>query len=119
MFIRDLKYDYQTGGILVKYVTKAEALEMSDKLDRAIFGKGELEKFDGYVTGITTVENYLVVGTDAGADKLDEIIEFIKSNSQEEPYDENDYEHKSANESRKLSEAVNLLSSVGIKVVRS
>lgn len=119
MFIKSLKYDYQTGGILVEYVTKAEAREMSDKLTRSIFGKGELEAFDGYVTGITSVENYLVVGTDLGADKLDEIIEFIKSNSQEEPYDENDYEQKSANEARKLTEAVKVLNSVGIKVVRA
>lgn len=119
MFIRSLKYDYQTGGILVKYVTKAEAREMSDKLTRAIYGKGELEKLDGYVTGIIMVENYLVVGTDLGADRLDEIIEFIKSSADPDQYDENDYEQKGANESRKLSEAVKVLNSVGMKIVRA
>ena len=78
MFIQDLKCDYQTGGILVEYVNKAEARSMSSKLSRSIFGKGELEQFDGYVTGITTVENYLVVGTDIDADGMDQIVEFIK-----------------------------------------
>lgn len=98
MFIQRLKYDYQTGGILVEYVTKAEAREMSAKLCRSIFGKGELEQFDGLVTGITSVENYLVVGTDAGADELDQIIEFIKDKADPDQYDEDDYEQKETNE---------------------
>ncbi len=99
MFIQSLKYDYQTGGILVEYVTKGEAREMSNKLSKAIFGKGELEQFDGLVTGITSVENYLVVGTDAGADEIDQIIEFIKDKADPDQYDENDYEQKGTNES--------------------
>jgi hypothetical protein len=98
MFIQSLKYDYQTGGILVEYVTKAEAREMSAELCRSIFGKGELEQFDGLVTGITSVENYLVVGTDAGADELDQIIEFIKDKADPDQYDEDDYEQKETNE---------------------
>lgn len=120
MFIKSLKYDYQTGGILVEYVTKAEAREMRDQLIKSIFEKGEeLEKFDGYVNGVYSIENYLVLNADVGADELDELMGFIKSNSQEEPYDENDYEQKRADESRKLSEAVKVLNSVGIKVVRA
>ena len=99
MFIQSLKCDYQTAAILVEYVTKAEAREMSDKLSRSIFGKGELEEFDGLVTGITSVENYLVVATDAGADELDQIIEFIKDEADPDPEDENDYEQKGTNES--------------------
>ena len=99
MFIQSLKYDYQTGGILVEYVTKGEAREMSAKLSKAIFGKGELEQFDGLVTGINTVENYLMVGTDAGADEIDQIIEFIKDKADPDQYDENDYEQKGTNES--------------------
>lgn len=99
MFIQSLKYDYQTGGILVEYVTKAEARKMSDMLSRSIFGKGELEQFDGLVTGITSVENYLVVGTDAGADEMDQIIEFIKDEADPDQYDEDDYEQKGTNES--------------------
>jgi len=79
MFIQSLKYDYQTAAILVEYVTKAEARVMSSKLSRSIFGKGELEQFEELINGITTVENYLVVATDAGADELDQIIEFIKA----------------------------------------
>lgn len=98
MFIQSLKYDYQTGGILVEYVTKAEAREMSAKLSKSIFGKGELEQFDGLVTGINSVENYLMVGTDAGADEIDQIIEFIKDKADPDQYDENDYEHKGTNE---------------------
>ena len=35
MFIQSLKYDYQTGGILVEYVTKGEAREMTP-ITRAI-----------------------------------------------------------------------------------
>lgn len=98
MFIQSLKYDYQTGGILVEYVTKAEARKMSANLSKAIFGKGELEQFDGLVTGIYTVENYLMVGTDAGADEIDQIIEFIKDKADPDQYDENDYEQKGTNE---------------------
>ena len=112
MFIQSLKHDYQTGGILVEYVTKEEAREMSAKLSRAIFGKGELEQFDGQVTGITTIDNYLVVATDTGADEMDEIIEFIKSNA-------DDAWRRRVSRERKVSEAVDLLSSVGIKVVRA
>ena len=121
MFIRSLKYDYQTGGILVEYVTKAEACEMKGKLIKSIFEKGELEEFEGYVTGVYSVENYLMLHADVGADELDELINFIKTNSQEEPHDENDYKQKGANESSdpKLSEAVKVLNSVGMKVVRA
>ena len=80
MFIQSLKYDYQTAGILVEYVTKAEARQMSSKLIKAIFEKGgELNKFEGFIGGVYTVENYLMVGTDLGADQVDQIIEFIKS----------------------------------------
>lgn len=99
MFIQSLKYDYQTAAILVEYVTKAEAREMSAKLSRSIFRKGELEQFEGLVTGITSVENYLVVATDAGADELDQIIEFIKDKADPDQEDENDYEQKGTNES--------------------
>ena len=120
MFIQSLKYDYQTGGILVEYVTKAEARKMSDMLSRSIFGKGELEQFDGLVTGITSVENYLVVGTDAGADEMDQIIEFIKDEADPDQYDEDDYEQKEANESHdsSLSEAEKILNSAGMKIVK-
>lgn len=98
MFIQSLKYDYQTAGILVEYVTKSEAREMMAKLSRSIFRKGELEQFEGLVTGITSVENYLVVATDAGADELDQIIEFIKDEADPDQEDENDYEQKETNE---------------------
>lgn len=98
MFIQSLKYDYQTAGILVEYVTKAEARQMSAKLSRSIFGKGELKEFDGLVTGITSVENYLVVATDAGADELDQIIEFIKAEADPDQEAEDDYEQKETNE---------------------
>ena len=100
MFIKSLKYDYQTAGILVEYVTKSEARQMSNKLIKAIFEKGgELNKFEGFIGGVYTVENYLLVGTDLGADQLDQIIEFIKSATDPDQYDENDYEQKGANES--------------------
>ena len=99
MFIQSLKYDYQTAAILVEYVTKAEAREMMAKLSRSIFRKGELEQFEGLVTGITSVENYLVVATDAGADELDQIIEFIKDEADPDQEDENDYDQKGTNES--------------------
>lgn len=115
MFIKSLKYDYQTGGILVEYVTKAEAREMSAKLSKAIFGKRELEQFDGLVTGITSVENYLVVGTDAGADEIDQIVEFIKDKADPDKDDENE-----TNESHdsSLSEAEKILNSAGMKIVK-
>ena len=77
MFIQSLKYDYQTAGILVEYVTKSEANPMKSMLIRSIFEKGELGKFEGYVTGVYSVENYLFVGTDLGADQLDVIIEYF------------------------------------------
>lgn len=99
MFIQSLKYDYQTAGILVEYVTKSEARQMSNKLIKAIFEKGrELNKFEGFIGGVYTVENYLMVGTDLGADQLDQIIEFIKSSADPDEYDENDYEQKETNE---------------------
>ena len=99
MFIQSLKYDYQTAGILVEYVTKSEARQMSSKLIKAIFEKGgELHKFEGFIGGVYTVENYLLVGTDLGADQLDQIIEFIKSAADPDQYDENDYEQKETNE---------------------
>ncbi len=121
MFIQSLKYDYQTGGILVEYVTKGEANQMKRKLIDSIFGKGELGKFEGYVTGVYSVENYLFVGTDIGADQLDVIIDFIKKNADPDQYDENDYEKKGTNESKdpKVTEAMKLLNSVGMKVVRA
>ena len=98
MFIQSLKYDYQTAGILVEYVTKSEARQMSSKLIKAIFEKGgELHKFEGFIGGVYTVENYLLVGTDLGADQLDQIIEFIKSAADPDQYDENDYEQKETN----------------------
>ena len=51
MFIQSLKYDYQTAGILVEYVTKSEARQMSSKLIKAIFEKGgELNKFEGFIS---------------------------------------------------------------------
>lgn len=99
MFIQSLKYDYQTAGILVEYVTKSEARQMSNKLIKAFFEKGgELNKFEGFIGGVYTVENYLLVGTDLGADQLDQIIEFIKSAADPDQYDENDYEQKETNE---------------------
>ena len=99
MFIQSLKYDYQTAGILVEYVTKSEARQMSSKLIKAIFEKGgELNKFEGFIGGVYTVENYLLVGTDLGADELDRIIEFIKSSADPDQDDENDYEQKETNE---------------------
>lgn len=99
MFIQSLKYDYQTAGILVEYVTKSEARQMSSKLIKAIFEKGgELNKFEGFIGGVYTVENYLMVGTDLGADQVDQIIEFIKSAADPDQYDENDYEQKETNE---------------------
>ena len=121
MFIQSLKYDYQTAGILVEYVTKSEANQMKSMLIRSIFEKGELGKFEGYVTGVYSVENYLFVGTDLGADQLDVIIEFIKEKADPDQYDENDYEQKGTNESKdpKVTEAVKLLNSVGMKVVRA
>lgn len=99
MFIQSLKYDYQTGGILVEYVSKAEAREMSLKLTKSIFKRGELVEVEGLVSEITSVENYLVVATDAGADELDQIIEFIKDKADPDPYDEDDYDGKETNES--------------------
>ena len=122
MFIQSLKYDYQSAGILVEYVTKAEAKEMSNKLVKAIFEKGgDLEEFEGYVTGVYHIENYLAIGTDLGPDELDALIEYIKEKADPDQYDENDYEEKETNESlknRDLQEAKKILNSAGMKLIK-
>lgn len=69
--------DPDNMSLMFEFADGKEAKYVTDSLCKSIWGKGELYDLNGLVTNVTTVVQYVIIGTDASMDELLEIINFV------------------------------------------